>query len=273
MNTSARVIADGRERVVVGDGEVPLPGYTWQSVWSLLKSIAPARDTAAETHNNDDGQTGNQQPSEEQRPRGRRPDRAEIANSDSLHILNAVLHPNYTIADRNRDQLADRTEWEKHFKQECDRRGALWLIHLPHFEGELAVGLGKRTFSESSGSSKWGIQWFMRKSSDHHWGVRTTAFKMAISHYDPSRRAVPMTSEEPQTSLIPIPVQLTSSCRQAEPVLSQACMAALREWAAANGAAQTEGNTEEGAGENRQGGAGEGRWSRIVPTVWTTNSF
>jgi hypothetical protein len=156
-----------------------------------------------------------------------------------LSVINAVANSYYPDATRNKDALLDKSAWLQHFETTSDSRDQLWLFHLPHFEGELAIGLGKRTFAETAGPDEWAVEWFERASKNKYdWG-RLPLFKHAVASFESkTRKPVRMTSVEPIAKLVPIPVALTRKCTDERPVLTTSCLNALREWAHENGAWQ-----------------------------------
>ena len=86
----------------------------------------------------------------------------------------------------------------------------MFFIELGHREGEFAVGVGRRTFTEGPVASSKGvdIEWFERKSKNkHNWGKKPS-FRLTIGGYDErSRRPFPSTSRETLDRFIPIVVK------------------------------------------------------------------
>jgi len=117
---------------------------------------------------------------------------------------------------------------EQYLAKNMEVRGALFLIRLAHFEGELAVGLGRRSFDDSHDREgvEVAIEWFERKNKTRSdWGVRPS-FRLAITSYNEKRRPVYATSVEKLSEFLPITVKNTGS--KAEPTLSSDCLTALR---------------------------------------------
>ena len=77
--------------------------------------------------------------------------------------------------------------WLAHLEENLDVKGQLFLIRLGHYEGEFAVGLGRRTFGESAeqaAAKVFEIEWFERKGKKRtQWGQRP-AFKLTVASYD-----------------------------------------------------------------------------------------
>ena len=164
-----------------------------------------------------------------------RPDRGAIHNSNSLHVLNSVSHPGYTDADRRRDRLSDHQEWLSHIHRNWSTNGQLWLFLLEHFEGEYRIGLGRRLFAEDETDDEWEVEWFQRLSKAFCWGV-SPGFKLAVKEYNNKRQPVPYTSTEPHALLVPVVCELTNKSTELIPRLTQACSAAIHEWAQNNNA-------------------------------------
>jgi hypothetical protein len=235
-NKLSAAIDTAHTSISVGNDAVPLPGYTWERMWGMLESVScdgPRQTMPSTSH-----EVGPYLRSSE----GGAPkhlDRAVLAASHNLSVINAVANSYYPDATRNKDALLDKSAWLQHFETTSDSRDQLWLFHLPHFEGELAIGLGKRTFAETAGPDEWAVEWFERASKNKYdWG-RLPLFKHAVASFESkTRKPVRMTSVEPIAKLVPIPVALTRKCTDERPVLTTSCLNALREWAHENGAWQ-----------------------------------
>ena len=74
--------------------------------------------------------------------------------------------------------------WLTHLEKNLHVKGQLFLIRLGHYEGEFAVGLGRRTFGESAeqaAAKVFEIEWFERKGKKRtQWGQRP-AFKLTVA--------------------------------------------------------------------------------------------
>ena len=162
-----------------------------------------------------------------------RPDRGMIHNSNSLHVLNSVFHPGYTEANRRRDRLSDHQEWLSHLNRNWSTQGQLWLFQLEHFEGEYRIGLGRRLFAEHDTNEEWEIEWFERLNNAFCWGA-SPGFKLAVKEYNNKRQPVPYTSTEPHALLVPVVCEVTNKSAEHAPRLTQACSAAIHEWAKNN---------------------------------------
>jgi len=156
--------------------------------------------------------------------KGGRPDRANIAASDSLAALNVVTNPNFTHADARQAHLTD--SFRVHLRDSWHTKKKVWFVRMPHLEGELAVGLGVRTFvGDDVDGNMYQFRWYERKAKGKtdSWG-KSPGFKWAIGGYE-GRKALPDISTEPFDQLIPVVVEM-----QANDKLSMASMAALRAW-------------------------------------------
>ena len=125
-------------------------------------------------------------------------------------------------------------------------------IGLKHAEGELAAGLGRRTFDaqyDDDSAEKYDIAWFERKNKRvDEWG-KQPGFRLTVANYDSRRRPIPQTSVESFSDFIPIAVQTTpATAGSNEPSLSQDCLAALRAYLQAG----EEGGEEEMEGEEEE---------------------
>lgn len=212
------------EPAVVGGDELRSPLLPWSEMWSLLKTytdptLTPAANVAAGAA---------PASAEAPAPAGgkRRVDRQALAASTSAAESNVVTHPGYSEADRRIALLGE--SGEQYLAKNMEVRGALFLIRLAHFEGELAVGLGRRSFDDSHDREgvEVAIEWFERKNKTRSdWGVRPS-FRLAITSYNEKRRPVYATSVEKLSEFLPITVKNTGS--KAEPTLSSDCLTALR---------------------------------------------
>ena len=210
------------DTVVVGqpvsiDGDqLPTPLLSWAEMWRVLKThvpaLAPAPAPAASSSNS-------------------RLNRQQIGDSNSAVEVNVVLNPHYTEKDQRVALLKDRKMGAAYVKDNLEKEGALFLIELEHCEGELPVGLGRRTFDatlDDPVNKKYAVEWFERKNKKVvSWG-KQPGFRVAIASYD-KRQPIVMSSVEPLDKFLPIVVKTTPSTEGSEePALSQACTVAVR---------------------------------------------
>ena len=80
-------------------------------------------------------------------PTSKRVDREALSQSMSVAELNRVRHGGNTSRDVAVAVAHDQVAWKCHLEGQLGSPGVLWLIHLKHFEGEFALGLGRRTFA------------------------------------------------------------------------------------------------------------------------------
>ena len=135
--------------------------------------------------------------------------------------------------DRRVSLLQDAQLGKQYISDNLHSKGALFLFTLPHSEGELAVGLGRRTFDaevDNADKDLYEIEWFERKKKkDTHWGKRP-GFKLTVAGYRRENRKnvpYPQTSVEPRSAFLPIVVK-TNKNAAGEPSLTEDCLSALR---------------------------------------------
>ena len=208
----------------IGDGlELRTPLLSWGEMWKVLKThvvAAPAR-AGAPVAAASAAAAGK-----------RRVDRQALGASTSAAEVNIVTHPGYTERDRRIALLNDDEKGRTYLRDNIDKKNALFFIKLEHAEGELAVGLGRRTFDadlDNAAASSYAIEWFERKNKRvESWG-KQPGFRLAIESYDAKRRRIVQSSVETLNDFLPVAVQCTpTTAGSDEPSLSQDCMAALR---------------------------------------------
>ena len=128
--------------------------------------------------------------------------------------------------------LKDHVAGQAYLRDHLSKQGALFLIGLEHAEGELAAGLGRRTFDaeyDDEIAQKYAIEWFERKNKRlADWG-KQPGFRLTIADYDSHRRPIPQRTQESFSDFLPIAVQVTpATVGSDEPGLSKDCLAALR---------------------------------------------
>ena len=133
-----------------------------------------------------------------------------------------------------------------YISKRLDEKGALFFIQLKNYEGELAVGIGRRLFTETQAeleAAKYQVEWFERKGKKRHsWGLKP-AFKLTVAGYTGKRKKVSQQSLESIRHFLPLIVSTTSKAPKAsmeEFTLTQACMAALRSLMSERGQVRTE---------------------------------
>ena len=255
----------------IGQGlELRTPLLSWGEMWKVFKTHVNAAPTPAPSAAASSSSQGAASLS-------RRVDREALSASTSAAEVNVVIHPGYTDKDARVAQLQGHEEGIAYLRDHLSEHKALFLIRLEHKEGELAVGLGRRTFIaeyDDDQAQKYDIEWFERKNKKKpNWGMQP-GFRLTISDYDRHRRPIPNTSIEKLSDFLPIAVQLTpASAGTDEPSLSQDCLSALRAFLAA----------EEGGGGRRwrwrrrgalvRGARGRGRrWCSRTRTSLRTHS-
>ena len=158
--------------------------------------------------------------------------------------------------------LQDAQLGNKYISDHLHVEGALFLFALPHSEGELAAGLGRRTFDQDVDNAEkelFEIEWFERKNKkETRWGKRP-GFKLTLAGYRrENRKDVPyaQTSVEPLSAFLPIVVKTNKSTVDA-PILSEACLSALR--AHLKGETAKDANGDDGDdGDDGNGNSSEG---------------
>jgi hypothetical protein len=119
----------------------------------------------------------------------------------------------------------DQTVWQQHLEDKLHQQGTLFLVRLAHFEGEFALGLGRRTFAKTDTAKTVEMEWFERKNKRRpSWGQQP-AFKLTRVYQ--GRRVVPEKSEEEVESFLPIVVEARMN-NPNEPHLTKACLQAIR---------------------------------------------
>jgi hypothetical protein len=122
-------------------------------------------------------------------------------------------------------------------------KGVLFFINLKHSEGELALGLGRRSFQEKDDSKpgRYWIRWFVRKSRKDSWGVRP-GFRLAKKHENPL-------SLENVQHFLPLQIQTTPACDADAPILTADCLTAARAMLSAMPARKSDEDEDEDEGE------------------------
>lgn len=96
--------------------------------------------------------------------------------------------------------------------------GALFFVKLAHFEGELNVGLARRTFdsgSDSEQNRKYAVEWFERKKQKGCiLGQEAGLYRLAVVEYDARRKPIYSTSVEPIRDFLPVEVHVTNRTRK-----------------------------------------------------------
>ena len=211
--------------VVIGGRELRSPLLSWHQMWRVLKTnVNAALDPTSSAP----------APSTSQGADTRRVDRQELSSSTSAAEVNIVTHPGYTEKDRRIAKLRDHALGTAYLTSNLSTKGALFLIKLEHPEGELAVGLGRRTFDatlDDDVAQNYAIEWFERKNKRvPDWG-KQPGFRLCVESIDSRRRRTISSSMENFSDFVPIAVAVTpATVGTDEPSLSQDCMVALREY-------------------------------------------
>ena len=254
--------------VMMGAGlELPTFLPPWDEMWKTLKThvIAPPAPVPCSALVLLTSGAASSSESAAEAPKGskapRRVDRQKLGASTSAAEVNIVTYPQrggdtgYTERDRQVALLNDHELGSAYLRNNISKRGALFLIKLSNFEGEFAVGLGRRNFDsayDDDAKKMYAIEWFERKNKRTvNWG-KQPGFRLCIAGYE-GRRKVFETSVESLDDFLPVAVALTPATEGSdEPSLSQACMSALRAHLQAGNKQQPEG---EGDGEEEAGAA------------------
>jgi hypothetical protein len=135
--------------------------------------------------------------------------------------VNVVNHLGYGEHEATVAQMLDRGE--AYVTSALAEEGGLFWIELDHGEGELSVGLGRRSDApegepELEGDAEemdrlW-VLWYVRKSSRHLWGKGAVQFKEHIAGYDARRRPVLSITREHREHLLPVVVELCNGCSE-----------------------------------------------------------
>ena len=204
-------------------------------MWNALKQFVAAPEAESTETDVGDGPCSS-----------KRADRESISKSMSAAVLNAVTDSNYTDADRRIEMLKDG---KGYIQANIDIREACFFIRLAHHEGEFAVGLGRRTFDaalDNLAENLYEIEWYERKGKTRaSWGLQP-AFRWSVGGYNNKRKPFPMTSIEQLASFVPVGVELTPKSSGNAPVLTKACMAALRSFMAGEAPEAEASDTEGG---------------------------
>ena len=231
------------EPATIGTDELRSPLLPWADMWTLLKTFvahpAPAPATALVPAH-----------APAAPPAGKkRVDRQQLGASTSAAHVNVVTHPGYSEADQ-RVALLQGESGQQYISQNLTVHGALFLIRLAHAEGELAVGLGRRTFDASvdQEGAVYGIQWFERKNKkNHNWGVRPS-FCLSVVSRRP--KIAYQTSTEKFSDFLPIAVKTNGTSD--EPALTSDCLTALRAYLQSTQAADASESEEEPVGHGKK---------------------
>jgi len=227
------------EPATIGTDELRSPLLPWADMWTLLKTFvapAPAPATALV-------------PAPAPAAGKKRVDRQRLGASTSAAHVNVVTHPGYSEADQ-RVALLQGESGQQYISQNLTVRGALFLIRLEHAEGELAVGLGRRTFDATVDQEGvvYGIQWFERKNKKNDdWGVRPS-FCLSVASRRP--KIAYQTSTEKFSDFLPIAVKTNGTSD--EPALTSDCLTALRAYLQSAQTADASETDEEPVGRGKK---------------------
>ena len=208
--------------------------FNWSTMWQKLKQFnTTSGPSAAPRH----------QPSS---PRSSSPPRASDVND--------VNHHNYNNATRQTaaasELLSKRQLWNQ--VQLSFELSNLFWVSIPHFEGELRVGLGHISWANEHDTPRSDdvdleVHWFQRQGyranavagkTGFSWGMQPTFVASYVAQDSKKKK---QSAFERETSncqfgdLLPVRVTLTSGCiergeGQTKPKPEQRCMAALMEY-------------------------------------------
>lgn len=218
---------------------IPSTPMSWHKMWDIIFNGVEQRCSDRQAaHSESTGKPASHDETSEKKsggfldPCSKKVDREALAHSKNIIELNRVTHPSYTKTDQQAAIAADEACGAKYIQENIHTEGALFLIRLKHYEGELPVGLGRRTFNKDMDvqvNDMYEIEWYERKNKKQHsWGLQP-GFKPAIAAYNKHRKGVVMKSVESLKDFIPITVKATPTSTASNPVLSQNTMHALRE--------------------------------------------
>ena len=214
------------------------PTLSWSEMWAIIDLTASPLSSSATSSSNSSSMTTAPSFLDPLKPL----DRDALQSSTDPAELNRVTHPGYTKAEQRAKRVASSTLGESYISENIDKEHALFFIKLGHKEGELAVGIGRRTFNSTADEPEKGsyeIEWFERKSKQHSWG-RQPGFKPTR----PTRRKVMQRSLEDIQDFIPLTVQATGYFGKPNDCsfsLTKHCMSALRSACEALAAGKGEG--------------------------------
>lgn len=200
---------------------LPESSLSWNNLWSILKRNAPVPLQRAP------------QPAAPPPPpvagQSRRHDREHLGTTSSAAEANIVIHPGYTKANQAEARLLDDRVRHAYVRDNLEKQDAVFFVELGELEGELAVGLARRTFNSEQDKLQdevYEMQWYRRKSTNHSWGQGPT-FKLATK--TEGRRKVPEVDMISIDTIIPLAVQMTRGSSSSSVKLTKCCMQALRQ--------------------------------------------
>ena len=262
----------------------------WVSMWQKLTQFNPRPDDPALPAANPSTTSGASSSTAPMVPRA----------SD----VNVVNHTGYNNSARAqaaaKELLSKENLWEK-VTDSFSVEPHLFWVALPHFEGELRIGLGAIQLNDLDQSIEWtnklslNVEWYKRKAfkpgsldtktgveKGFLWGVQPT-FERSIIDYDSSRAPIYEISSCKFGDLLPIPVKVYSKSTRANPKPEQRTIYALIEyckkyshnnpevplWRSVEQACaddDEQGNTESGCGGGGQALAADVSSPEHVPT-------
>lgn len=193
-------------------------------------------------------------------PTSKTVDREKLSSSVNIVELNRVTSSRYTKKSQRVSLLNEKGRGGSYICKNINKPGALFFIKLAHYEGELRVGLARRTFDSEKDKPElesYAVEWFERKNKrEASWGKKP-GFRQAIVGYDPKRKPIISTSIEALEDFLPIEVQVNKGkanvANENEPSLSQDCMDSLRMHM--NGVPSTDEEEEVESGEEEESGS------------------
>jgi hypothetical protein len=196
---------------------------TWKQMWDIIcidrsDAVAPCQPNP----------TSDAMPScSFHHPLSKRVNREHLAKSHSVAELNRVRDSKNTASAIKVATSIDKAAWREHLEENLQKQGTLFLVKLAHYEGEFALGLGRRTFAETDTAEEFEMEWFERKNKKQSaWGKRP-GFKLTVAAYDKRRKPIPQKSPESLSDFLEVIVETSGT--QNEPVLSEKCLVAIRQ--------------------------------------------
>lgn len=206
---------------------------SWVEMWRIIfQDVVQDYDESRGVHPKADG-THKQEKKQTKflHPLSKVVDREALSKSTNEVELNRITNPNYKETEQSAAIAGDESCGAAYLDDHINQKGALFFISLKHFEGELAVGLGRRTFNDDIDNvalGRYEIEWFERKNKRAAWGKKPS-FQLSVAEYRSGRKKVYNTSVESIKDFIPLVVTLTKASKGTEfPILSQHTMDALR---------------------------------------------
>ena len=236
------------------------PTLSWSDMWKI---IAPGGQGSSQGGNSSSHAANPERAF--LNPLSKRPDREHLSQSRNVTELNRVRDSHNTRTRIQQALLSENSEWESYLEENLNKPKALFMLRLEHREGELALGLGRRTFNSKVDieGKQYEMEWYLhphpnpepeppninptqtlattraptrarfeRKNKKKvDWGKRP-GFQLAKVGYRANRQSIYWTTTENSTHFLPVKIVTYSKFGSNEPILSEGCLAAIREFVA-----------------------------------------